>query len=65
MRLALLASVALWLAVIGLVYLCFPGISFGESRAVIKIRTYYKPGYQSVSSEWARAINYKASFKMY
>lgn len=61
MRLAILATLILWALIFGLIYLCFP--TFGaaekrkESRIVVPLRTYYKPGYQAVSLDWAKSMH--------
>lgn len=60
MRIALGATLLLWILIIGLIYLCFPGHSKADTdpwtkRTVIKIRTYWKPGYHSLNEEQALA----------
>lgn len=56
MRVAILGSLFLWGFIIILIVLCLSDFARAEAREVIKVRTYYKPGYQSVSSEWAKTI---------
>lgn len=60
MRIAILATIVLWALIFGLIYLCFPTFGFAQTdpyrkRTTIIMRTYYKPGYQSLNLEQAEA----------
>lgn len=55
MRVAILLTIILWALIFGLIFLCFPQLGKAESRRVVIIRTYYKPGYQSLTAEQAQA----------
>lgn len=57
MRLAIISTLILWALILGLISLCFPDFSLSESRIVIPLRTYYKPGYQAVSLDWAKSMH--------
>ena len=55
MKIAVLATMILWGAIFLLIALCFP--NFIKAEPVISVRTYYKPGYQAVSLDHARAMH--------